>query len=166
MFLLSLALANAISFYEGNIVIKSLKADVEITDKANVILNYTLSGNEKINLNFNNVPENAQIKINSQTYAKNFDLDIKGEVSILVTYTADLGTETTKEFSLSPNIMFNNAVNANRINSYAVKIKMPAGVIELLSSSETPSSIETESGRKIFNWEKSFEQRNNTHRHF
>ena len=155
LFLLGLTLANAISFYEGNVVIKSIKIDADIQQNANVVLSYTLSGNEKVNLNFDNVPDSAQITINGQNYGKSFDLEVNGEVSIVVAYSTELGTETAKDFSLSPNIMFNNAVNANRIGSYAVRIKMPAGVNELLSSSDTPSTIETESGKKIFNWEKS-----------
>ena len=154
IFLLILGIANAISFYSGNVVITSFKADVNIQENANVVLNYTLTGNEKVNLNFNNVPESAEIKINNQNYPKNFDLEINGDISIIVQYSTGIGAGTPKQFSLNPNILFNDMVNSNRINNYLIKIKMPIAVNEFLSSSEKPTYVEVEGGRKTFFWEK------------
>ena len=154
VFLLCIGIANAIEFYEGSVVINTFNADVSIGQNADVTLNYTLAGNEKVSLNFENVPESAQITANGQSYGRSFDLEINGSAFILVKYTADVGTEAIKELTIDPNILFNGLVSANRVQNYFVKIKMPSNVNELLSSSETPSEVATEGGRKIFTWQK------------
>ena len=154
VFLLCIGIANAIEFYEGSVVINTFNADVSIGQNADVTLNYTLAGNEKVSLNFENVPESAQITANGQSYGRSFDLEINGSAFILVKYTADVGTEAIKELTIDPNILFNGLVSANRVQNYFVKIKMPSNVNELLSSSESPSEISTEGGRKVFIWEK------------
>ena len=154
IFVTAVRIANAIDFYTGSVMLKSLKADVDIASSANIILNYTLIGNEKVSLNFQNVPDSAEIIIDGQRYSKKFDLEINGEISVVIKYNFDVGTDAIRQFTLDPNILFNDMVNSNRIGNYFVKIKMPAGVIELLSSSENPTSIDIGQGRKTFFWEK------------
>lgn len=146
--------AAAISFYDGNVIIKSFKAGVNIENSANAVLNYTLSGNENVNLNFNNVPDSAIITVNGQAYGKNFNLNVEGDVSIVAVYNVGVGEGIQKQFSLDPNILFNSLINPNRINKYLTRIKMPSGVDELLSSSEKATRIEQENGRNLFVWEK------------
>src|SRR3989338_3488416 len=75
VFLISLNIANAIEFYEGGVVINTFNADVSIGQNADVTLNYTLAGNEKVSLNFDNVPESAQITIGGQSYGRSFYLE-------------------------------------------------------------------------------------------
>ena len=123
VFLLCIGIANAIEFYEGSVVINTFNADVSIGQNADVTLNYTLAGNEKVSLNFENVPESAQITANGQSYGRSFDLEINGSAFILVKYTADVGTEAIKELTIDPNILFNGLVSANRVQNYFVKIK-------------------------------------------
>jgi len=157
IFLLNFIVINtaaAISFYDGNVIIKSFKADVNIENNANVILNYTLSGNEVVNLNFDSVPDSAVIKINNRTYGRSFDLNVEGDVSVAVAYNVGVGGGVQKQFALNPNVLFNNMANPNRIDNYLVRIKMPSGVNELLSSSEKASRIEQENGRNVYVWEK------------
>ena len=45
-------------------------------------------------------------------------------------------------------------VNSNKIGRYNLKIKLPANVNELLSSTEKPTNIESLQGRKVYSWEK------------
>lgn len=154
VFLMYICIANAISFYSGNVIIKNINSEADIQDSANVVLNYTLSGNEKVDLNFNNVPESAVIRVNGIPYGSSFNLDIKGEVSIVVAYSLAMGAETMKQISINPNLLFNSMVNSNKIGRYNLKIKLPANVNELLSSTEKAANIELLQGRKVYSWEK------------
>lgn len=154
LFLITHASNAAISFYKGSAVVSSFKANVDITDKAEIKMHYVLSGKDNVSLEFINVPASAKITVNGKAYNRSIKIAIDNEVPITVEYTTNTGSGAAKQLSIDPNILFNGNFNSNKIGSYNVEIKMPSGVKELLSSSENPSFVQTIDGRKQLSWGK------------
>ncbi|MBI2542500.1 hypothetical protein HYV80_07390 [Candidatus Woesearchaeota archaeon] len=144
-----------IEFYTGNVEVNSFTATADLKDKAYVDMEYILTGNEDVTIEFNNVPSNAEIAVGNQKHGNKFNLQVKGETAINVKFTEELGNSPLKQFSANPNILFNGNVNSRPIAHYRARILMPEKVGELLGSSEKPTSSQKVDERQLFEWLKS-----------
>ncbi len=140
LFLLPLAFSQ-VQFYDGSIEVKSLEAEID----GSVALEYVLVNNgdkeESVSLsylNIGNLPE------------EDITLQPGKEKTIQATYDIEITGEDYKTLKFNPVILFNGMYHSKTTGNYYVKLVLPEGVEEIVSSSKEHDNI-TEDGAYIWN---------------
>ena len=152
VFIISIQLSQGlVSFYSGDIHIKSIDASIDIKDNANVNVVYILKNNasetRKVNLEF--YPPDAVVNqeiVNPVVFGPN------EEKTIGVSYTLNVSGEVSKLLSFKPVIRFNGMPHSERTKMYDIKVILPENVNKLIKSNEPFSSKTTENGRTVYLW--------------
>ncbi|MAE42331.1 hypothetical protein CMO93_01055 [Candidatus Woesearchaeota archaeon] len=138
MFILMINIAYSLEFYKGTVNVNSIDANLTIGEELEVAAEYTFIGNEKVNLDFFNFPEDAVVMYDGVNYGKKFDLEINGDAIVTVSYTEQLNEEDFKTASFNPNVYFNGNLNTKRINSTSINLDIP---YKIISASNIPIEI-------------------------
>jgi hypothetical protein len=143
-------------FYDGNIVIDSIRADVVIGDEASVFIEYLLVNEgdeeENVSLAYPSVP--VQLRSGDQMVGDPLVLGPHEEMRISLSYVDEISEEATRSFGFSPGLTFNDMPNGHRVRRYAVGILLPEGVSSIIGSNKPHSAMElTDQGRAYYSWD-------------
>jgi hypothetical protein len=134
-------------FYEGNIVVDAVRADVDIGSKADVAVSYTLAN-----------PGDRQEQVSLQAAAgkgspKTVVLAPGQQTDVLFEYSVNIAGDKVKTLSFEPLLLINGKPSAERAGSVAVALTLPAGVPSLISSNKDFIPDETGgNGRSAYYW--------------
>ena len=143
-------------FYDGNIVIDSIHADVVIGDEASVFIEYLLINEgdeeESITLVYPSVP--VQLRIGDQIVENPLVLGPHEEMRISLSYVSEISEGATRSFSFSPSLTFNDLPNGHRVRRFAVGMLLPEGISSIIGSNKPYSAVElTGQGRAYYTWD-------------
>ncbi|HDR72941.1 MAG TPA: DUF11 domain-containing protein [Methanoculleus sp.] len=134
-------------FYEGNVIVDAIRADVDIGQKADVAISYMLvnrgGSREQVSLQPGEGQGSPQTVVLEPGLAK----------EVLFEYTVDAGVDTMRTLSLDPALLINGKPPATRTGSIAVVLRLPPGVPSLISSNRDFTIGETgNDGRVVYYW--------------
>ena len=144
--LLGIAFADDNLFYSGNLVVKSVSADIIIDEKAQVSAEYSIE-------NIGSASESATISYdgNNQTIS----LAAGEKKTISIAYSINVSGLDSKTLSYNPAIKFNGKPNGKRVDALLVKAVLPNNIKSILSSSKQPDSSGKEGGRTYYTFSSS-----------
>jgi hypothetical protein len=143
-------------FYDGDIVIDTIRADIVIEDEAGVFIEYLLvnEGDEEetVSLAYPSVP--VQLLSGDQMVGDALVIGPHEEMRISLSYVDEISEEATRSFSFSPGLTFNEMPNGHRVRRYAVGILLPEGVNKIIGSNKPYSAMKlTDQGRAYYTWD-------------
>lgn len=126
-------------FYEGNVVVEAIRADVDIDRKADVVISYTLA---------NRGEAREQVTLQSAAGTGSLQtatLEPGMKKEVLFEYAVEVAGDSVRTLSFDPSLLINGKPPAARAGSIAVTMALPAGVPSLISSNR--DLIRDEDGR-------------------
>jgi len=142
-------------FFDGDIMIDSIIANIEIGDNATVFVQYTLineaNKEETVDLAFSQLP--VQLWIGDEKLENPVVFKPKEEKTIKLGYITSVGGNTTKVFSFNPTLTFNGEPNSKRVRSSSVGILLPDGIKKIIGAKKEYYSKEVGmKGRVLYKW--------------
>lgn len=148
--------AKAALFYTGGIAIDSLSATIDVTDEADITIEYKLVNRgdnpESVALTFS--PSNATAQIDGSALSNPVTFD-KGQTrQLTLSYSVSLPTTDYQSILFSPMLLFDDMANSQRAKSFNVKLILPQGTSRITYSSIAYDNTSTQDGRQVFLWSK------------
>lgn len=157
--LLSLSLATFASadlFYTGGITIDTMTATIDVTTKADIVVEYELvnrgDSSESVNLTFS--PSNAAAQIDGTPLSNPVTFDKGQKCKLTLSYSVSLPTTAYQSILFSPMLLFDDMANSQRAKSFNVKLILPQGINRITYTSMAYDSSTPQDGRKVFVWSK------------
>jgi hypothetical protein len=143
-------------FYDGEIVIESVEASVNIEEEANVEIEYILVNRSEVEttVNLDVLIPDADVSIDGKEFLNPLVFD-PGEVKNLVVSAViePLG-EDTKTLAIPTNLALDGKFHAERTKLWVVRATLPEGVRGIILASKEPTEQgENEDGRITYTWE-------------
>lgn len=134
-------------FYEGNVVVNAVRADVNIQNTADVNIVYVLvnPGQSREQVALKPAAGNGQVQ--------NIVIEPGQKKEVIFRYTVYSSGDKVRTLSLDPALLINGKPPAERAQSIAVTLKLPAGVPSLISSNRDFIAGRTDGeGRTTYVW--------------
>jgi hypothetical protein len=149
--------AQAPLFYTGAIVIDSVSAVVDVTDRVEVTVDYRLVNDgtaaESVALSF--VPADASAKIDGHELNNPVSFEPGSERNLSISYSMAMAPTGSPSIQFSSILLLNDMATAERVRSYEVRLVLPEGGDKLIYSSMAYDDATYQDGRAVFLWSKS-----------
>jgi hypothetical protein len=159
IFVLPLVIAK-VQFYQGQILIESQIVTLDVNGaNGTAYLEISLVNSDEkenaVSLNFLNLDE-TEIKINGESLIDNtLTFNPSEKKLIQVSYNLEVyGEGHFKELKYNPQILFEGLYSSNKVERYGVKLILPEGINQIVSSSKVDDRMDQEEGRVVYYWEK------------
>ena len=143
-------------FYEGEIVIESVEASVNIEDQANVEIEYILVNRSEAetSVNLDILMPDADVSIDGEEFSNPLVFG-PGEVkNLIVCAVIEPQGEDTKTLAIPTNLALDGKFHAERTKLWVVRATLPEGVRGIILASKEPTGQgENEDGRFFYTWE-------------
>lgn len=149
--------AQAPLFYTGAIVLDSVSAVIDVTDRIEVTVDYRLvndgTATESVALSF--VPADASARIDGHELNNPVSFDPGSERNLSISYSMAIAPTGSPSIHFSPLLLFNDAATDQRVHSYRVRLVLPEGSNTLIYSSMAYDDATYQDSRAVFLWSKS-----------
>lgn len=134
-------------FYEGDVVVDGIRADVDIGRKADVVISYTLA-------NMGGTQEQVTLQaVEGRGSPQTATIEPGTKTEVLLEYTVDVAGDSVRTLSLDPTLLINGKPPATRAGSIAVVLALPTGIPSLISSNRDFVIDENgRNGRAVYYW--------------
>jgi len=143
-------------FYDGEIVIESVEASVDIEGEAIVEIDYLLMnrGEGQVTVNLDFLMPDPEVLIDGEEWANPVVFD-PGEVkSLVVSAVLEPQGEDTKSLAVPTNLFLDGKLHAERSKLWMVQMILPEGVHGIILASKEPTAQgANEEGRISYTWE-------------
>jgi hypothetical protein len=153
----SVTTAQATLFYTGDVSIDSFSATIDVTGNATVNVEYVLvnHGNSQVAINMTFSPSEATAIIDDNELSNPIVFDPEETKTLSLSYSLDLQTGESQGIMFAPMLFFDGMVNSNKVDSYSVRLILPAGIERITYSSLPYTDTADQDGRLVIIWEKS-----------
>lgn len=148
--------AEAALFYTGGVSIDSLLATIDVTNKAEIGVEYTLVNHgpdeEIINLTFS--PSEATARIDGNELSNPVTFSPRETKKLSLSYSLSLPSAEAQGIRFAPMLFFNEMASSEKVGSYEVKLILPEGVKRITYSSMACDDTAFQNGRLVVMWQK------------
>jgi hypothetical protein len=143
-------------FYDGEIVIESVEASVNIEGEAIVEIDYLLMnrGEGEVTINLDFLMPDPEVLIDGEEWTNPVVFD-PGEVkSLVVSAVLEPQGEDTKSLAVPTNLFLDGKLHAERSKLWMIQMTLPEGVHGIILASKEPTAQGAkEDGRVTYTWE-------------
>jgi len=143
-------------FYQGDITIDSVNGKVNVNNNtARVSFQYSLinEGDKQEVVNLNSFVPSAEIFIGYRRLTTSLIFRPNERKIINVSYFTPIkNSGSLKALSIDPIITFNDKINSRPVNTFTVKILLPSGIKNIITSNKEYSGKGVEGGRVFYLW--------------
>ncbi len=159
LLLLSISLplrAGAALFYTGGIVIDTVSATIDITDRADITVEYELvnqgDSTESVTLTFSLTDATALID-GSELYNP-VSFDPGQQRTLTFSYSLSLPDSDYQSVLFAPMLLLDDMASAQTTGKYAIKLILPEDIERITCSSMSCDDTTTQDGRLVLLWDK------------
>lgn len=134
-------------FYTGDVIVKAIDANINITDSASVLVNYTL-------VNGGEATETLNLSLAENQASVRLELAPNETKVISFNYTLPISEDgATRILSFNPILNFNNKPSAERVSEVNIKVLLPKNINKLSGYNKEPVLRSVgEEGRIAYLW--------------
>jgi len=147
--------AHAALFYSGGVVIDSCTARIDVTDRAEVALEYELvnRGDAAETLTLSFFPESAEARIDGGNLSNPVSFDPGVTHRLTLSYSLALADAGYQTLLFAPTLLLDDTAIVEKVSSYEVTLILPEGVSRATFVSMPYDRVGSEDGRVALIWE-------------
>ncbi len=127
---------SSIELYSGDAYIQSVDSEIYINgENAKVESVYNLIGDDTVLLNFVGIPTDAVIKIDGETYPKEFEINPSGLKEVKIEYNLKTSGKI-QSITYEPKVLFDGKLNDKKVGLHSIEIITPNYLKDFIFTSE------------------------------
>lgn len=149
-------LAGAALFYTGGIAIDTLSATIDVTDRADITVEYELvnQGDDTESVTLTLSPADAIALIDGSELSNPVAFDPGQKRKLTLSYYLSLPDAEYQSMLFAPMLLFDDMASAETTGNYAIRLILPEGIERIIYSSMSYDDTATQDGRLVLLWEK------------
>jgi hypothetical protein len=147
--------ASAALFYTGGIVIDTLSVTIDVTDRADVTLEYELAnqGDDAESASLTVSPANATALIDGSELSNPVAFEPGQRRTLMFSYSLSLPDADYQSVLFAPMLLFDGMASAGTTGKYDIKLILPDGIERITYSNMSYDDTSTQDGRLVLLWE-------------
>ena len=148
--------AGAALFYTGGVTIDALSATIDVTDRADITVEYELvnQGDETETVDLTFSLTNATTLIDGSELSNPVAFDLGQKKKLTLSYYLSLPDAEYQSVLFAPMLLFDDMASAKTTGNYAIRLILPEGIERIIYSSMSYDDTAIQDGRLVLLWEK------------